>query len=109
MKYLQHLFHWMIPLILITFSLDLPQLLLLSLMMMVMSMQSLVYIILYDHSTSIPSEAVIGFVPAAYSVVEGTDRFANLTVQLISGQLGHEVIVNFNTQSGSATSTINTQ
>ena len=40
--------------------------------------------------------------PAAYSVVEGTDRFANLTVQLISGQLGREVIVNFDTQNGSA-------
>ena len=45
---------------------------------------------------------MIGFVPAAYSVVEGTNRYANLTVQVISGQLGREVIVNFDTQSGSA-------
>ena len=45
---------------------------------------------------------MIGFVPAAYSVVEGTDQFAILTVQLISGQLGREVLVNFDTQSGSA-------
>ena len=51
---------------------------------------------------SIPSDAVIGFVPPAYSVAEGTDLFANLTVQLISGQLGHDVIVNLTTQSGSA-------
>ena len=48
----------------------------------------------------------IGFVPDIYSVVEGTDQFANLTVQLISGELGREVIVNFNTQSGSAISTV---
>ena len=46
--------------------------------------------------------ATIGFVPDIYSVVEGTDQFSNLTVQLISGQLGREVIVNFNTLSGSA-------
>ena len=52
---------------------------------------------------SLPSDAEIGFVPVAYSVMEGTDRFANLTIQLISGQLGCEVIVNFTTQSGSAT------
>ena len=50
--------------------------------------------------------ATIGFVPAIYSVIEGTDQFANLTVQLISGELGREVIVNFNTQSGSAISTV---
>ena len=61
---------------------------------------------LYDRSNFVPSEAVIGFVPAAYSVVEGTDQYANLTMQLISGQLGCEVIVNFDTQSGSATSKI---
>ena len=32
--------------------------------------------------------ATIGFVNDIYSVIEGTDQFANLTVQLISGQLG---------------------
>ena len=47
--------------------------------------------------------ATIGFVPDIYSVIEGTDQFANLTVQLISGQLGRDVIVTFDTQSGSAT------
>ena len=50
----------------------------------------------------IPSDAVIGFVPPAYSVVEGVDQFTNLAIQLISGQLGREVIVNLTTQSGSA-------
>ena len=50
----------------------------------------------------IPSGAVIGFVPPAYSVLEGVDRFANLNVQLVSGQLGRDVIVNFDTRSGSA-------
>ena len=44
----------------------------------------------------------IGFVPDAYTVVEGDDHFANLSVELISGQLGREVIVNMDTQSGSA-------
>ena len=58
--------------------------------------------IFYDHSNNITSDVVIGFVPPAYTVVEGVDQFANLTVQLISGQLGHEVIVNLTTQSGSA-------
>ena len=43
----------------------------------------------------------IGFVPDAYTVVEG-DHFANLNVEIISGQLGREVIVNLDTQSGSA-------
>ena len=52
----------------------------------------------------IPSDAVIGFVSPTYSVAEGVDQFANLTVQLISGQLGRDVIVNFTTQSGSAIS-----
>ena len=46
--------------------------------------------------------AVIGFVPDNYTVVEGTDSFTTLSVQLISGQLGRQVIVNFDTQSGSA-------
>ena len=50
--------------------------------------------------------ATIGFVPDIYSVVEGTDQFGNLTVQLISGQLGRDVIVTFDTQRGSATSTV---
>ena len=50
----------------------------------------------------IPSGAVIGFVPPSYSVVEGVDRFASLTVQLISGQLGRDVTVNFITRRGSA-------
>ena len=50
--------------------------------------------------------ATIGFVNDIYSVIEGTDQFANLTVQLISGQLGCEVIVNFSTQSGSAISAV---
>ena len=45
---------------------------------------------------------MIGFIPPAYSVAEGIDQFANLTVQLVSGQLGRDVIVNFDTQSGSA-------
>ena len=49
---------------------------------------------------------MIGFVPDTYSVTEGADRFANINVELISGQLGHEVMVNFTTQSASATGII---
>ena len=45
---------------------------------------------------------VIGFIPDGYSVIEGTDQSANFNVELIFGQLGREVIVNFNTLSGSA-------
>ena len=45
---------------------------------------------------------MIGFVSPTYSVVEGVDRFTNLTIQLVSGQLGRDVIVNFDTRSGSA-------
>ena len=45
----------------------------------------------------------IGFAPDYYSVVEETNQqVVNLYVQLISGQLGREVIVNFTTQNGSA-------
>ena len=58
---------------------------------------------MYDHSSNniIPSDAVIGFVPPAYSFVEGVDLFADLNVELISGQLGREVMVKFDTQSTS--------
>ena len=48
--------------------------------------------------------AVIGFVPDTYNVTEGVDQLVHLNVQLISGQLGREVIVIFDTQSGTATS-----
>jgi hypothetical protein len=48
------------------------------------------------------TEAVIGFVPDNYTVTEGTDLFASLNVELISGQLGRDVIVSFDTQDGSA-------
>ena len=48
--------------------------------------------------------AVIGFAPHIYHVSEGIDRLANLTVKLISGQLGWEVVTFLNTESGSATS-----
>ena len=48
--------------------------------------------------------AVIGFVPSEYSTTEGVDQSANLNVQVISGQLGRDVVVVLNTQSGTATS-----
>ena len=48
--------------------------------------------------------AVIGFVPSEYTTTEGVDQFANLNVQVISGQLGRDVLVILNTQSGTATS-----
>ena len=48
------------------------------------------------------AEAVIGFVPDNYTVTEGADQFANLYVGLIAGQLGCDVLVNFDTQDGSA-------
>ena len=50
------------------------------------------------------SVAVIGFVPDTYNATEGVDQLVNLNVQLISGQLGREVIVIIDTQSGTATS-----
>ena len=53
---------------------------------------------LYYYNT----ETVIGFVPEAYLVTEGTNLSVNLIVELISGQLGREVIVNFDTFDGSA-------
>ena len=38
--------------------------------------------------------AVIGFVSDNYySVTEGVDRFVNLTVELLSGELGADVVV----------------
>lgn len=40
--------------------------------------------------------------PDNYTVTEGINLFANLNVELISGQLGREVIVIFDTQDGSA-------
>ena len=46
---------------------------------------------------------MIGFVPDTYNATEGTDLFVDLNVELISGQLGRDVLVLFNTQSGSAT------
>ena len=49
--------------------------------------------------------AVIGFVSENYLVAEGIDSSVNLTVELISGQLGQEVVVVLNTPSdGTATS-----
>ena len=48
------------------------------------------------------AEAVIGFVPDNYNVTEGTDLFANLNVELISGELGRVVLVNIDTRDGSA-------
>ena len=53
---------------------------------------------LYYYNT----ETVIGFVPEAYLVTEGSNLSANLNVELISGQLGRKVIVNFDTFDGSA-------
>lgn len=52
------------------------------------------------------SVAVIGFSCDNYMVTEGVDNSANLTVELISGQLGWEVVVKFGTSypSGSAIS-----
>ena len=47
---------------------------------------------------------MIGFDPVTYNVTEGVDPSANLNVSLISGQLGRDVIVFLNTQSGTATS-----
>lgn len=48
--------------------------------------------------------AIIGFDPASYTVTEGTDQFANITVRLISGELAREVVVEFTTSNGSALS-----
>ena len=53
---------------------------------------------------SLLSVVVLGFVSHIYHVSEGVDRLANLTVELVSGQLGQEVVVVLNTRSDSATS-----
>ena len=50
------------------------------------------------------TEAIIGFDPDAYNGSEGTDLFVDLNVKVISGQLGRDVIVLFNTMDGSAIS-----
>ena len=50
--------------------------------------------------------AIIGFITDAYTVTEGINQSANLNVELISGQLGRDVIVIFSTESVSATSII---
>ena len=50
------------------------------------------------------ADAVIGFVSEHYSVSEGIDGFANVTVKVLSGQLGREVVITVDTYtSGSAT------
>ena len=36
---------------------------------------------------------VIGFVPDNYTVTEGVDGFVNLTVELLDGELGRDVVV----------------
>ena len=41
--------------------------------------------------------AIIGFASDNNHVTEGVDNSANLTVELISGQLGREVVVSFST------------
>ena len=46
---------------------------------------------------------VIGFMYENYTVSEGIDLFNDVTVELISGQLGQEVMVTLNTESISAT------
>ena len=51
----------------------------------------------------ITSAAVIGFDPISYTVIEGVNLSANLRISLISGQLGHDVIVLLKTQSLTAT------
>ena len=53
-----------------------------------------------------PSEAVIGFDPSEYTTTEEVDQFANLNniIRVLSGQLGRDVVVVLNTQSGTATS-----
>ena len=56
------------------------------------------------NNSSIVLAAVIGFDPVTYNVTEGVDSSANLNVRLISGELGRDVIVFLNTQSGTATS-----
>ena len=47
---------------------------------------------------------MIGFDPSEYSTTEGVDQFANLNIRVLSGQLGRDVVVVLNTQSGTATS-----
>ena len=50
------------------------------------------------------TEAIIGFDPDANNATEGTDLFVDLNVEVISGQLGRDVIVLFNTMDGFAIS-----
>ena len=48
------------------------------------------------------TELVIGFQPVVYNVVEGVDNNANLVAMVISGNLGRDVSISFNTRDGSA-------
>ena len=45
---------------------------------------------------------MIGFNLENYNVSEGVDIFTDVSVELISGRLGQEVMVTLDTQSGSA-------
>ena len=49
---------------------------------------------------------VIGFDLESYTVSEGLDNFANITVKLLNGSLGQEEMVTVTTQDGSATGNI---
>ena len=71
---------------------------------MLLGTSSTVYTVVLINVYFVPTEAVIGFVPSQYSVTEGVNQLANLNVELISGQLGREVLVILNTRSGTAIS-----
>lgn len=47
---------------------------------------------------------MIGFVRDNHMVTEGVDEFASITVEVISGQLGREVVVVFDTKADSTAS-----
>ena len=82
-EYLQHLFHWRIRLILVVFSLTRPAAA--SITIIDDDGNQHVVIKYFFCDNIILSDVVIGFVPPAYTVVEGVDQFTSLTVQLISG------------------------
>lgn len=50
---------------------------------------------------------VIGFYYENYTVLEGVDAFTDITVGLLNGGLGQEVVVTVSTQAGTATGKFN--
>ena len=45
---------------------------------------------------------MIGFADENHTVVEGASTFTDITVSVLNGELGNEVVITVNTQAGTA-------